>query len=129
MYSTVEDLHLWDQSLNSDNLLSAKYKKFLFNPNLANYAFGWVVGKASVAEAREFLTNPFSFSSKGSGQKQKLLIWHWGSNPGFNAIILRLVDERSLIVILDNCELIGEAKGTKIFDMAAEMAEIIYEKK
>jgi CubicO group peptidase (beta-lactamase class C family) len=126
MYSTVEDLYLWNQGLYSENLLSTKYKEILFKPNLANYAFGWVVGNASVAEAREFLTNPFSFSSKEGGREQKLLIWHWGSNPGFNAIILRLVDDKGLIVILDNSELIGDAKGTKVFDLAAGILEILY---
>lgn len=128
MYSTVEDLYLWDQGLYSNNLLSAKHREVLFNPNLANYALGWVVGKASVAEAREFLTNPFSFSSTESGRKQRLIIWHWGSNPGFNAIILRLVDDKGLIIILDNSELIGEAKGTKVFDIAAGIVEILYGK-
>ena len=129
MYSTVEDLYLWDRALYLDKLLSAKSKELLFNPNLANYAFGWVVGKASAAEVREFLINPFSFSTKKSEQKRKLLVWHWGSNPGFNALIVRLIDDESLIIILDNSELIGEAKGTKIFDMAARILETIDVKK
>lgn len=129
MYSTVEDLYLWDRGLYSDSLLSAKYKDILFNPNLANYAFGWVVGKASAVEARKFITNPFLFSSTEIAQRQKLLIWHWGSNPGFNALILRQVDDKGLIVILDNAELIGEAKGTKVFDVAAGIVEVLYGKK
>jgi CubicO group peptidase (beta-lactamase class C family) len=129
MYSTVEDLYLWDRGLYSDKLLSAKYKDILFNQNLANYAFGWVVGKASVAEARSFLNNPFLFSSVETAQRQKLLTWHWGSNPGFNAIILRSVDDKGVIIILDNSELIGEAKGTKVFDLAAGIVEILYGKK
>ena len=48
MYSTVEDLYLWDQALYSDKLLSEKYKEIMFTPFLNNYAYGWGVTKIPI---------------------------------------------------------------------------------
>src|SRR5258706_6494279 len=42
LYSTVEDLYLWDQALYVDKLLSPQLKESLFKPGLMNYAYGWV---------------------------------------------------------------------------------------
>ena len=47
MYSTVEDLYLWDQALYTDKLLSAKSKELMYKPFLEDYAYGWVVTNAS----------------------------------------------------------------------------------
>lgn len=43
MYSTVEDLYLWDQALDSEHLLPARLRDLLFKPNLENYGYGWGV--------------------------------------------------------------------------------------
>ena len=45
MYSTVEDLYLWDQALYTDRVLSAATKELMYKPNLEDYAYGWVVTK------------------------------------------------------------------------------------
>ena len=39
MYSTVEDLFLWDQALYTDKLLSAQSKELMFKPFLQDYAY------------------------------------------------------------------------------------------
>jgi hypothetical protein len=41
LYSTVEDLYLWDQALYSAQLLSQKFKEMMFRPYLNNYGYGW----------------------------------------------------------------------------------------
>src|SRR6478609_11579890 len=47
LYSTVEDLYLWDQALYTNKLLSAQSKALMYTPFLDNYAYGWVVRNAS----------------------------------------------------------------------------------
>jgi CubicO group peptidase (beta-lactamase class C family) len=43
LYSTVGDLYIWDQALNSDRILSQKSKDQMFTPFKQNYAYGWGV--------------------------------------------------------------------------------------
>ena len=45
LYSTVEDLLIWDRALYTNELLSDSLKKIDFTPVLNNYAFGWGVQK------------------------------------------------------------------------------------
>ena len=52
MYSTVEDLYLWDQALYTDKLLSAQSKELMYKPFLEDYAYGWVVSKCIVQAER-----------------------------------------------------------------------------
>jgi CubicO group peptidase (beta-lactamase class C family) len=55
LYSTVEDLALWDQALYSDKLLSASSKAILFTPYKSGYAYGWFVGKRPVGQLKDSL--------------------------------------------------------------------------
>ena len=86
MYSTVEDLYLWDQALYEDKLISAKSKELMYKPFLQNYAYGWVVNNAS------FKLN----------DQPVQVIRHGGGINGFNTMIVRFPKEKNLIVILDN---------------------------
>ncbi|MCI0487691.1 MAG: serine hydrolase, partial [Blastocatellia bacterium] len=106
LYSTVEDLYLWDQALYTDKLISPKYKEMFFTPNLNNYAHGWFVNKFPIgrSEERAASTN------------------HGGGINGFNTIIVRLVDDKHLIVLLNN------TGGTRLQDMARAIAGILYDK-
>jgi CubicO group peptidase (beta-lactamase class C family) len=47
MYSTVDDLYLWDQALYTDKILTAQSKALMYKPFLENYAYGWGVRNAS----------------------------------------------------------------------------------
>src|SRR5688572_32722457 len=47
LYSTVEDLYLWDQSLYTDKLVSAQSKALMYKPFLQEYAYGWAVRNAA----------------------------------------------------------------------------------
>ncbi|HKE57936.1 MAG TPA: serine hydrolase [Pyrinomonadaceae bacterium] len=86
LYSTVDDLYLWDQALYTDKLISAQSKELMYKPFLQNYAYGWVVRNASFKE----------------NDKPVPTISHGGGINGFATNITRFPDEKSLIVILDN---------------------------
>ena len=86
IYSTVEDLYLWDQALYTDKLLSAQSKASMYKPFLEDYAYGWVVQNAS-------------FKQNG---KDIQVIRHGGGINGFTTTIVRFPQEKNLIVMLDN---------------------------
>lgn len=93
LYSTVEDLHLWDRVLYTEKLLPDSLKKKLFSPYLkvedvvTGYSgYGW------------FTTNqklPIS-------GKEVAMIWHTGGINGFLTTINRYPESETLIVVLDN---------------------------
>jgi CubicO group peptidase (beta-lactamase class C family) len=86
MYSTVEDLYLWDQALYTDKLISPQTKELMFKPFLDDYAYGWNVSNAS------FKLN----------DQPVQMIRHGGGINGFSTMIARFPKEKNLIVILDN---------------------------
>src|SRR3954447_5477315 len=47
LYSTVEDMFLWDQALRGDKILSEKSKQLMFTPNLSNYGYGFAIVNAT----------------------------------------------------------------------------------
>jgi len=86
LYSTVEDLYIWDRALYSDTLLSEPNRKVYFTPGLSNYAFGWVVGKERI----------------GNSTDSVLMTYHTGRIYGFGVMIARMTDRQDLIVLLNN---------------------------
>ena len=105
MYSTVEDLHLWDQALYTDKLLSKKYKKSMFQPFLQNYAYGWGVRKVAVGEAGDSV----------------LVNAHSGGINGFNTRIVRLVQDKHLIVLFNN------TPAANLSEMGQQIINILYD--
>ena len=86
LYSTVEDLYLWDQALYADKLISAQSKALLYKPFLQEYAYGWVVRDASFKQNDQNIQ----------------LIEHGGGINGFTTLIQRFPKEKNLVVLLDN---------------------------
>lgn len=86
LYSTVEDLYLWDQALYADKLISAQSKELMYKPFLQDYAYGWVVRNAA------FKLN----------EQNVQVIEHGGGINGFTTLIQRFPKEKNLIVLLDN---------------------------
>lgn len=121
MYSTVEDLYLWDQALYTTKLLSKKYKDIMFKPNLNNYAYGWYIRKMALADSKDSLVT----------------VSHGGGIFGFSTFINRLIDDKHLIVLLSNTGSIdrrGMSVGIvnilygKPYDMPKKsITEILYE--
>jgi CubicO group peptidase (beta-lactamase class C family) len=86
LYSTVEDLSLWDRALYGEALLPKGAKDLYFTPGLGHYAFGWVVNNVPI----------------GNTTDSVLSIWHGGGINGFNTVIMRFPREQRLIVLLNN---------------------------
>lgn len=104
MYSTVEDLYLWDQALYADKLLTAQSKALWYKPFLADYAYGWVVRNAAFKQNDQPIQ----------------VITHGGGINGFTTTIVRFPKEKHLIVMLDNT-------GTGYLDRLSEsIARILY---
>ena len=104
LYSTVEDLYLWDQALYTDKVLSAQSKALMYRPFLDDYAYGWVVTNASFKQNDQPIQ----------------MITHDGGINGFTTTIVRFPKEKNLIVMLDNT---GSGYLNKLSD---SIAKIIY---
>lgn len=105
MYSTVEDLYLWDQALYSDRVLSTATKELMYKPNLDDYAYGWVVTKAKL----------------GTGTESVPKIKHGGGINGFNTVIARFPTQKHLIVMLDNT-----SQGRNLDRLELALTNILY---
>ncbi|MBV9479234.1 MAG: beta-lactamase family protein [Acidobacteria bacterium] len=99
LYSTVEDLYLWDQALYGEQLLPVRLRGLLFKPNLENYGYGWVM-----------LTPAANMPYAGES-----IPMHGGAIFGFQSLIQRIVDHRELIVLLDNND------NPKLLEIALEI--------
>ncbi len=106
LYSTVEDLYLWDQALYTDKLLGPELKAEMFKPGLQNYGFGFGIQK--IPEGKP-----------GAGVT---VISHNGGINGFGTRIARLVDDHHLIVLLAN------ANGTPVDRISDGITAILYDK-
>jgi hypothetical protein len=91
--------------LYTDKVMSAKSKELWFKPFLSNYAYGWIVIKTPVEGIEGGLTT----------------VAHGGGINGFNTLITRLVDDKHLIVLLNN------AGQGRLNEITREVANILYD--
>jgi tetratricopeptide (TPR) repeat protein len=82
LYSTAEDLLLWERSLDTEKLVSRKSLDELFTPVLSDYGYGWHVGE--------------KFGRK--------ILDHGGSIRGFSSYLLRFPAEQLTVIVLSNSE-------------------------
>jgi CubicO group peptidase (beta-lactamase class C family) len=80
LYSTVEDLYLWDRALYTEKLVKKPALEKIFAPFKSNYAWGWKVGEVN---GRKF-------------------VGHGGGIDGFNTTIIRFVNDDICIIALSN---------------------------
>ncbi|MGH7595429.1 MAG: serine hydrolase [bacterium] len=110
MYSTVEDLYLWDQALYTNKLLPEKSKDLMFKSQISafgrNYAYGWVVGKAPIGQTKDSV----------------MVIEHGGGINGFNTLISRMPQNKHLIVLFSN------AGGAPLNAMSQGIRGILFDK-
>jgi CubicO group peptidase (beta-lactamase class C family) len=104
LYSTVEDLYLWDQALYGTKLLSEAGKSKLFTPGLGDYGYGWIVQKTPV----------------GPDKAERTVIQHGGGINGFNTAILRVPEERTVVILLNN------TGGAPLKPMALGVLELLH---
>ncbi|HWN09169.1 MAG TPA: serine hydrolase [Pyrinomonadaceae bacterium] len=107
MYSTVEDLYLWDQALYTDRVVNPQSKDLMFKPALSDYAYGWVITKANL----------------GPGAEPVPEINHGGGIHGFNTSIARLPGQKHLIVLLDNT-----SQGGNLVRLKRAITSILFDK-
>ena len=99
MYSTIEDLFIWDRSLYTNELLSQESLEQAFQPlalangSTENYGFGWNIGE--------------NLNGK--------TVYHSGGLAGFRTYIERQLEVDNTIIILNN----------NSFDDIAEMRNIL----
>lgn len=103
LYSTVEDLYLWDRALYTEKLVSQSSLKKMFKPFKDNYGYGWQIDKLF-------------------GHKR---ISHSGGINGFVTNISRYPDDDACIIVLSNLEAAHMGKINR--DLAAILFSKPYE--
>ncbi len=99
VYSTTEDMFLWDQALYTEKILSRKSLDEIFTPFRGTYGYGW-------NKTRLF------------GHTE---IKHSGLNFGFATHIKRFPDERVTIIVLSNNQMVDTEK------VATALAAIVFD--
>ena len=107
LYSTVEDLLLWDQALYTEKLLHRASLDAMFTPFKSGYAYGWTIRPAS----------PATFDRRQ--------IVHGGGINGFATFIARYPDEKVTVIVLCNNEKFDV--GSVAADLAAILFDARYE--
>lgn len=80
IYTTAEDMLLWNKALDSPGFLSERSLDLMFTPHPpGNYGYGWFVDATP-----------------------RRRIYHEGGDPGFAAFEARFPDQHLLIVVLSN---------------------------
>ena len=110
LFSTVEDLYLWDQALYSDKLLPKQTRDYMFRSYVPAYSkwygYGWVIGRDAI----------------GNSSDSAIVIEHGGTISGFSALISRIPSERDLLVFLSN------TRPAPFASMARAIRGILYDK-
>ena len=92
LYSTVGDLYIWDQALNTDTLLDAKWRTLMFTPVMQQFGYGWKI-------------------SDDRGHRR---IGHAGLMSGASTYIGRYPDDGLTVIVLSNQETV-DAPGIAIY--------------
>ncbi|HVO98303.1 MAG TPA: serine hydrolase [Bryobacteraceae bacterium] len=96
LYSSVDDLLIWDQALYGEKILSTASKEKMFTPGLNNYGYAFVIHKGAVTR-----------------------IEHGGGINGFNTVISRDIEPKRLYVLLNN------TGGAPLSDMVEGLRAIL----
>lgn len=97
LYSTAEDMLLWDQALYTEKLVSKKSLDEIFTPGKGGVGYGWFINRAS----------------------KRLVVTQSGLNSGFAAHFLRYPEEKACIVLLSNFENTAQHLGRIGHDLTA----------
>jgi CubicO group peptidase (beta-lactamase class C family) len=80
IYTTPGDLYKWDRALYTGRIISPASRQKAFTPHLAKYGYGWSIDTA--------------FGKK--------IVEHGGGIPGFLSFILRVPEDQTCVIVLDN---------------------------
>jgi CubicO group peptidase (beta-lactamase class C family) len=111
MYSTVEDLFLWDQALYGNQLLRKENMDLLFAKHIPSggsyyYGYGWGIGAIPLGNTTQRIET----------------VGHGGGIDGFNTQLTRIPSDKSFIVLLNN------TGGAPLNEMVNAIAAILYDK-
>ncbi|MCF7886690.1 MAG: serine hydrolase [Candidatus Marinimicrobia bacterium] len=99
LYSTIEDLYLWDRVLYSENLIAKSALDRMFTPYNDNYGIGWGIVDL--------------FNRK--------MVGHNGEIEGFRTNISRFINDNVCIIILSN------NGATSIGKISIDLAAIVFD--
>ncbi|MBK8055635.1 MAG: serine hydrolase [Saprospiraceae bacterium] len=112
IYSTVEDLFLWDKSFYTDKLLSAENKKLMCTKYLPNYGYG-----VAVNNMKNYLgTN-----------RDITFISHDGGLTGYSSYMARIPEDSIFIILLDNTR--AGMRGGELVAIANDILSVLYDVK
>jgi len=100
LYSTTEDLFIWDQALTLSKILRKELTEKMLTPNLGFYACGWMV-------------------SEVMGKK---CVHHFGDISGYSSDLLSFFDDQVTIIFLSNMNV------TPVMYLSREIAKIVFAK-
>lgn len=114
LYSTVEDLFLWDQALYSERLVKKTTLEKIFTPHITisgrgipgAYGYGWFLSKEKI----------------GSSTDSVDAIEHGGGIFGFNTLMFRVPHKKQTIILLAN------VTGGRLRDMTKSILGILNNK-
>ncbi|MGI9532237.1 serine hydrolase [Lutimonas sp.] len=90
LYSTADDLYIWDQALRNNTLLSKENADLMFGEHIKAwggfYGYGWGIQKR------------YSDSKKDTVMEYS----HGGGINGFNTLITRVPAEKNVVILLNN---------------------------
>jgi CubicO group peptidase (beta-lactamase class C family) len=104
LYATVQDLYVWDRALLGTKVLSEASKSLMFTPGANHYGYGWYIRKAPV----------------GPDKAERTVIQHGGNINGFSSLIVRVPEDGTVIVLLNN------TGGAPLTPMAQGIGDLLY---
>jgi CubicO group peptidase (beta-lactamase class C family) len=109
LYSSVEDLFLWDKSFYTEILLNAENKKRMCTKYLPNYGYG-----VAVNNMKNYLgTN-----------RDITLISHDGGLTGYSSYMARIPEDSIFVVLLDNTR--AGMRGNELAGISNNILPILY---
>ena len=110
MYSTVEDLSLWDQALYGTQLLRKENMDLLFTKHIStgggHYGYGFDIGEIPL----------------GNTPERMATVGHGGGIDGFHTLLTRFPSDKSFIILLNN------TGGAPLNPITNAIAAILYDK-
>lgn len=112
IYSTVEDLFLWDKSFYTDKLLNAENKKLMCTKYLPNYGYGVAVN---------------NMKNYSGTNKDITLISHDGGLTGYSGYMARIPEDSIFVVLLDNTR--AGMRGGDLVGISNNILPVLYDVK
>ncbi|RXZ81041.1 class A beta-lactamase-related serine hydrolase [Paenibacillaceae bacterium] len=98
LYSTTEDLLIWDHVLQQSQLINKDLTKIMFTPQHGSYASGWMVSEIN----------------------GRTCTHHFGDVGGYYSDFLRFVDDEVTIIFLSNMNI------TPVTHLSREIAKVVF---